>query len=58
MSLNEFNEAYVCPALSHVGLLQHTQAMTHATKYAVSASKNKIQYCASSIFSIVFKFHF
>jgi hypothetical protein len=39
----------MCAALFNVGLLQHTSKMkdkphplTHAAKYAVSASKNKI----------------
>jgi hypothetical protein len=55
----------MCCTLACRAFATHTSKMkdklkplTHATKYAVSASKNKIQYYASSIFSIVFNFLF
>ena len=61
MSLNKNNEAYMCVLywIACRAYEKHTskmkdrpQPLTHASKYPVSVSKYKIQYCASSIFSI------
>jgi hypothetical protein len=57
MSLNEHNEAYMCCTLSCRAFATHTskmkdkpQPLTHATKYAVSASK-KIRFSITLPFS-------
>ena len=67
ISLNQHNEPYICVCctLTCRAFARHTnklkdrpEPLKHAFKYAVSASKNKSQYCASSILSTVFNFHF